>query len=72
MKGVRTVCCDPSEAQLEGLTSSYSRDWNPLPRGTRPARTSAALSVFAQEVEAARNKPRRELQHIPSSELTVR
>lgn len=59
-----TVGSDPSEAQLEGLTSPSSRDWDPaalpLARGMRRARDSAAQSVLAQEEETARDEPRRE------------
>lgn len=51
VKGMGTVCCDPSEALPDGLTSFNGRDWDPeglrLPRGMRRARASAAQSVLA-------------------------
>lgn len=75
VKGMGTGCCTSSGAQLEGVASSYSRDWDPealpLPRGMRPAGASAALSVLAQEVETARNETRRVPQHTLSFKLTV-
>lgn len=70
-----TVGSRPSEAQLEGLTSSSSGDRDAaafaLPRGMRPAGARAVLSVPAQEEETAREEPRGEPPHTPFSKLTV-
>lgn len=75
VRGMGTVCRDPSETQSEDLTSPYSHDWDLeallLPGGMRPAGARASLLVLAQEVETARNEPRRVPQHTSSFKLTV-